>query len=216
MSGTAIDLYVIVERSVFETDRTWLAALAKLAELDVPGFALQVRTKEQTAARAAALATEAGHALGSSIAPAFLNGDARLASELGYDGVHWPEVLIPDSPPATSNLLKGASVHSTAASRKAETAGADFVVAGTVFDAGSKPVRGTGLPALSEIAGSSRLPVLAVGGVKPERVAACIAAGASGVAVVTAVLLKHDMGAAVLAFREALDEARSGRTAAVQ
>jgi thiamine-phosphate diphosphorylase len=136
-----------------------------------------------------------------------LNGLTETALQLGYAGVHWPEVLIPERD-EQPGLLRGASVHSVEAVAKAETAGADFMVAGTVFDAGSKPAPGAGLEALRRMAESTQLPMLAIGGVTPERVAACIAAGAAGVAVVSSVLRAPDMAAAVLALRNAVDGAR--------
>jgi thiamine-phosphate diphosphorylase len=98
-------------------------------------------------------------------------------------------------------------VHSPAAALRAEAAGADFVVAGTIFDAGSKHVPGTGLDHLHAIANATSLPVLAIGGVTPGRVASCIEAEASGVAVVSAVLRATDIAAAIRDLRQALDAA---------
>jgi thiamine-phosphate diphosphorylase len=102
-----------------------------------------------------------------------------------------------------------ASVHSAEAANKAEAAGARFLVAGTIFDAGSKDAPGAGLDHLRAIASATSLPVLAIGGVTPERVASCIDAGASGVAVVSAVLRAPDIAAAIRDLREALDAARA-------
>jgi thiamine monophosphate synthase len=221
----AIDLYLFVERNVFETDAAWLDALAELAGMDVPGLALQVRTKTEAPERAIVLAREARALTRDALAPVLLNGTTAEAVELGYAGVHWPEALIPDGrAPLTLTLspggrgdrkrrrveteTRGASVHSVEACARAEAAGADFVVAGTIFDAGSKPVAGEGLAKLRRIAQATRLPVLAIGGVRPDRVAACVEAGAAGVAVVTSVLRAPDMPAAVRELREALDEAR--------
>ena len=211
MSG-AIELYVVVERSIFETDRQWIGALADLAGLDVPGLGLQVRTKSEPRERSVTLACEARIATQGATAPVLLNGTTREAIELGYEGVHWPEAQIPARDEA-SPLLRAASVHTPDVCSSAEAAGAVFVVAGTVFDAGSKPASGAGLAALSKIARATSLPTLAIGGVTPGRVVSCVEAGASGVAVVTSVLRAPDMTAAVRDLREALDEARvAGRS----
>jgi len=203
----ALDLYVFVERNVFESDAAWLNALAALTELDVPGLAVQVRTKSEPPSRALDLAREARSVTLDATMPVLLNGSSAEATDLGYIGVHWPEAMIPVSPEMRV-LLRGASVHSVEACKRAAAAGAAFVVAGTIFDAGSKPVAGEGIEKLRSIVGSTALPVLAIGGVTPERVAACIEAGAVGVAVVTSVLRAPDMAAAVRELREALDEAR--------
>jgi thiamine monophosphate synthase len=53
------------------------------------------------------------------------------------------------------------------------------------------------------------LPVLAIGGITPARVAACIAAGASGVASVSEVLGAPDPVVAVHELRRALHVARA-------
>jgi thiamine-phosphate diphosphorylase len=100
-------------------------------------------------------------------------------------------------------------VHSPEAARRAESARADFLVAGTIFDAGSKNAPGQGIEHLRAIANATTLPVLAIGGITPERVQTCIEAGASGVAVVSAVLKAPDIFAAVRDLREALDAARA-------
>ena len=203
----AIDLYVFVERNVFDTDARWLKALSELAAMDVPGLALQVRTKSEPPHRALSLAREARVASREARCPVLLNGSTAEALEFAYAGVHWPEALIPVAPEEAS-LLRGASVHSIEACARAKKAGADFVVAGTIFDAGSKPVAGEGIEKLRRIAASTRLPVLAIGGIRPDRVRACIEAGAAGVAVVTSILLAPDMAAAARDLRRALDAVR--------
>jgi thiamine-phosphate diphosphorylase len=199
-------LYVVVERSVFESDAQWLNALSELAALDVPGLALQVRAKDEPPERALSLASEARVVSLDAPAPVLLNGTTAEALDLGYQGVHWPEASIPETHDA-SLLTRAASVHSVEAAVRAEAAGAELLVAGTIFDAGSKPVAGEGIEKLRQIATSTALPVLAIGGIRPDRVAACIEAGAAGVAVVTSVLRAPDMAAAIRQLRAALDEA---------
>ena len=202
-----IDLYVIVERGMFESDLKWLSVLQCLAELEVPGLALQVRTKQCPGADHESLARRAATCTLGSPVPVLLNGSEELATSLGFAGVHWPEALIPPGvTPATG--LRGASVHSQAATARATQSGAQFLVVGPVFDAGSKPVKGTGEGVLTAISASSSLPVLAVGGIQPGNVAVCLRAGASGIAVVTGVILAGLPQAAVRAYRQAIDGAR--------
>jgi thiamine-phosphate diphosphorylase len=202
----AIDLYVVVERSVFESDAQWLDTLSELAGLDVPGLALQVRAKEEPPERALSLASEARVVTLDAPVPVLLNGATAEALDLGYQGVHWPEASIPESPDS-SLLMRAASVHSVEAAERAEAAGAELLVAGTIFDAGSKPVAGEGTEKLRRIAASTTLPVLAIGGIGPDRVAECLEAGAAGVAVVSSVLRASNMAAAIQALRAALDDA---------
>jgi thiamine monophosphate synthase len=81
-------------------------------------------------------------------------------------------------------LLVGRSVHSVA--DVARAAGADYVIAGTVFPSASKPsalpAELLGLDGLHNIACASPMLVLAIGGITPDRIDEVLAAGADGVA----------------------------------
>lgn len=81
----------------------------------------------------------------------------------------------------------GVSVHSAAEGTVALAAGADFVLAGTLYPSGSHPGRaGSGVHWLGAIEeGAGR--VIGIGGIRLERVGEVLAAGAHGVAVLGAV-----------------------------
>lgn len=193
-------LYVVADRGIFSTDREWLDRLGRVARAiaDQPVVRLQVRTKMAAPARRASLAARAREVIVASGGEAlldrtFLNGTTSDAIAAGYRGAHWPEVAIPAEPEARAGQLAvGASVHSSAALRAAEAAGAWFVLFGPVFDPRSKAGRGVGLEALCGVANRARVPVVAIGGITPARVASCLSAGAAGVAVVTGVLRAPD------------------------
>ena len=102
----------------------------------------------------------------------------------------------------------GRSVHSAEAARRAEAEGADYLVAGPVYETRSHPgVEPAGLALIGKIAPAVRVPVLAIGGITTERVAEVVRAGASGVAVISAVLAQREPRAAAEALRRALDAA---------
>jgi thiamine-phosphate diphosphorylase len=204
---TDIDLYVVAEHSIFETDEAWLAALGELGALDTRALAIQVRCKDEPPERADELAGRARSVTSSSKPAVLLNGSSNEALRHGYSGVHWPEALIPDAP-QNDSLLRGASVHSPEAAKRAEAAGAHFLIAGPIFDAGSKPAAGQGVDLLRVIVRETSLPVLSIGGITPDRVADCVGAGARGIAVVSSVLNAPNIVAAVDRLRWALDEAR--------
>ena len=85
---------------------------------------------------------------------------------------------------APPGFLIGRSVHSADEAMAAE--GADYLVFGNVFDTPSKPGRpGVGLAALQDLTRSTRLPVLAVGGITRDRVPQLLAAGAAGFAAIS-------------------------------
>lgn len=78
----------------------------------------------------------------------------------------------------------GYSAHSAAEARAAAAAGADLVLLGPVYATASHPgAPPLGLDALAE-ASAAPVPVLAIGGITPERAREARSRGASGVAVV--------------------------------
>lgn len=92
--------------------------------------------------------------------------------------------------------LIGRSVHDIAGARAAADAGADYLLAGHVFDTPSKqgtPGRGPGW--LAELVAAVSIPVIALGGITIERVPAVLEAGAYGVALGRELLLADDPGA---------------------
>lgn len=135
-----------------------------------------------------------------------LNGHPSLAARTGAWGLHWPEANIPLQR-ADRPRWQSAAVHSVTALRRAEAAGLDAVIFGPVFEPGSKKATATGLEALTKLARTARIPVLAIGGVTPGRVAPCLAAGAAGVAVVSGVLGSDDPRRAVGEYAEAIERA---------
>lgn len=86
-------------------------------------------------------------------------------------------------------------------------AGADFVLAGSVYATATHPGRtGMGPGRLAELAVLG-LPLVAIGGVTPERVGELRAAGAHGAAAIRAVWDADDPAEAVSRFLEAFDHA---------
>jgi thiamine-phosphate diphosphorylase len=206
-------LYLIADRDSFDDDDAWLAAIAAVAPFaaTVPRVGLQVRIRGRAPADEAKLVEAALRRIGPARDRALLNATAAPAT--GYAGVHWPEAALMRERRRGRALAIGASVHSIGALRQAETAGATFAVFGPVFDPSTKPVRGVGVDALHEVASAARIPVLALGGVTPERVAACLEAGASGVAVVSGVFRAKKPMSAARSYMARLEEQRSASVA---
>lgn len=93
----------------------------------------------------------------------------------------------------------GRSVHSVAEAEAAMEEGADFLLAGSVFPSASHPeLPGQGVEWLAEVARLGA-PVVAIGGITPERVAGLREAGAWGTAAISAVWDAKDPAAATAA-----------------
>lgn len=200
-------LLVVADRAYAGDDDRWLAALRAVGEAarGEPVW-VQVRAKTYLGDALADLAVRAREAIPADV-PALLNGDASsadLAAALGYDGLHWPEDAIPAAAPLDGLRVHSAAIHSEAALHRAEEARANFAVFGAVHAPGSKPGDGVGVEALRAITEASTVPVIAIGGISPARVAACIQAGAYGVAVVSGVLGAPSPAEAIHAYLAAL------------
>jgi len=138
-----------------------------------------------------------------------------VAQACGADGVHLPESGLPTSMARWilgRHALVGRSVHDVDAAQQAERDGADLVQFGPVFATSSKPdAKPVGIKALREVASSISIPVLAVGGITPENAAQVIEAGASGVAVISAICAAEDPKGATEALVAAMNEAWAKR-----
>ena len=124
-------------------------------------------------------------------------------------GIHLPEhggSLRQARETRDKQALIGRSVHSANAAQQAEEEGADYVAAGTVFASTSHPdVAPAGLGFLEEVCRAVSLPVLAIGGVTPERAGDCLRVGAAGVAVLSPIMHAADPYSTAQQFRLALD-----------
>lgn len=124
-----------------------------------------------------------------------VNGRAEVAQECGC-GVHLPAAApFPDPLPA----LWGRAVHDEKETRRSVSAGARYLVTGSIYTTPGRPDKPPAGPELvGRIAAVSRgVPVFAIGGIDATRVADVRAAGAHGVAVRRAILSAADPAAAV-------------------
>jgi thiamine-phosphate pyrophosphorylase len=129
---------------------------------------------------------EAGRGFRGLPATFIVNDDVEAALELGADGVHLGRADPGAERALTAGLLLGASAASVDEARDAE--GASYIGAGPVWATPTKPDGDLpiGLEGLAEICRAVSVPVIAIGGVDASNAAACIQAGAAGVAVVRA------------------------------
>jgi thiamine-phosphate pyrophosphorylase len=194
-------VHLITDRAL-EPDPARRAAAA-LAGIPPRRVAVHLREKDLCGAALLGLARAlvgACHARGQLL---LVNDRIDVALAAGADGVHLPSAGV--APADARRLLGpaaivGVSCHSAEDVRRARDGGASYATFGPIYDTPSKRAYGApvGLAALREAARLG-LPLVALGGVTPERVAEVRAAGASGVAVIRAWLAGGDPAAAVRA-----------------
>jgi len=178
------------------TDRHRCADLPATVAAAVAGGAPAVLFREKD------LPPDERRALGERVADAAQGADLVVASDpdlarhLGAGTVH----LAADDP-WPDGVATGRSCHDAAELVDAAAHGAGYATLSPIFPTASKPGYG---PALGPAAlTDAPLPVLALGGVDPTNVAACLAAGAAGVAVMGGVMAAPDPEAAVRALLDA-------------
>jgi thiamine-phosphate pyrophosphorylase len=171
------------------TDAAQVALLEGLLDeaIDAGIDLIQIREGDLPACDVRGLAERVASRARQSSISVLVNDRADVAFSLPDVGLH----LKSDGPPAPvvrawagPDRLIGRSIHEPIDSRLAE--GADFLVFGTVFPSLSKSPDATpaGAEALRRACAHASVPVLAIGGLTPERVAECRRAGAAGMAAI--------------------------------
>lgn len=132
-----------------------------------------------------------------------VNPYPALAEWCAADALHLPESAPPYTPEAP--MLLGRSVHSVETAARAEAEGSHYLLVGTLYPTRSHPDKlPEGIALLHAVRTAVTLPLIAVGGITPERVAECLQAGASGVAVITGITEATDPTQAAQLYRQAL------------
>ena len=151
---------------------------------------IQLRERDLPDARLLELARRLVERLAPTRTPVLINDRADIALAAGAAGVH----LRSDSVPAArvraivpSGFIIGRSVHSLSEiDAAAGEGGCDYLMFGTVFPSAGKPAGHpvAGLQRLAEACRRSPLPVIAIGGITPDREIDVARAGAAGLAAV--------------------------------
>ena len=171
--------------------------------------AVQVREKDLGAADLAFLCRRLLAATRDAGAMLVVNDRVDVALAVGAGGVQrtHTSLAVDDIRAVAGRRLRiGVSVHSLEDAVDAELKGADWVTYGPVYETPSKRPYGApqGLERLATVARGLRIPVVAIGGITPERVKEVRQAGARGVAVISAILAADSPADATRRFQEAL------------
>lgn len=194
---------------------------AQLAQQALRGGAdaVQFRQKEGPVAeklRHARAVAEACAAHGEG-ATLLVNDHLDIAQAVGAAGVHLGQG---DFPVAAARKVLGpeavigATATTAAQAQAAEADGASYIGFGPVFPTASKadPASVKGIGGLRAACQAVSLPVVAIAGITPGRVAACLEAGAHGVAVLSGIACAGNPAAATRRYRAALREARAAHS----
>lgn len=190
---------IIIRADFIDRARSVMHAGGPRVAVHLRAARLAGRTLLDFACRIAELQEETGAWL-------IVNDRADVALAAGAKGVQLTSrsMLPDDARRAVPTLAVGASIHSDEDAQLAADAGAKWLVAGHVFETESHPGQeGRGAAFVQRIAAAHSIPVIAIGGIRPEHVGTVRAAGAYGVAVIRGVWHASDAGAAVIDYLSA-------------
>jgi thiamine-phosphate diphosphorylase len=175
---------------------------------------VQVREPDLEARSLSTLVAACVRATEGTAARVVVNDRIDVALTAGAAGVH----LRGNGPPANRvrqiappGFLVGRSVHSAAeGARLAEQGGLDYLIFGTVFPSTSKDPEHAvaGVSELERAARLATIPVLAIGGMTPERAAEAAGAGAAGVAAISLFHVSQGAGSLDAQFTEVVGKLR--------
>ena len=173
---------------------------------------IQLREKEWPSGRLLPLAERLCERCRRAGATFIVNDRVDLALALAADGVHLGQDDLPPRaarPLLKSGMILGRSTHNLAQAREARDDGAGYIAVGSMFPTTTKPdFELVGPELIQKLRGEIRVPVIGIGGITPDNVAAVIRAGADGVAVISAVCGAADPAAATRRLLEAIRAAR--------
>jgi len=208
--ATRLRLHVLTDqqwsrgRDVLTVVRAALDGGATVIQLRHKTASTQVLIEEGLALRA--LTRERGALL-------IVNDRVDVALAVEADGAH---VGQEDMPAAFARQLLGpqrilgVSVANVQEAEAALVGGADYLGVGPIFPSAGKVDAGpaTGVNLLTKLAIGYALPLVAIGGITAENAQEVMQAGATGVAVITAVVSAEDITTATRQLRSAIDIAR--------
>ncbi|WP_258358644.1 thiamine phosphate synthase [Moorella sulfitireducens (nom. illeg.)] len=204
------DLYVIITtklgggRPTLELVREALAGGAT---------AIQLREKDLPARELVELGREIRKLTRAAGATFIINDRLDVVLAVEADGVHIGQEDLPARVAREllgSGKILGVSTGTVTEARQAVADGADYLGVGSIYATSSKGDAGEpiGLAGLKAIRAAVTIPVIAIGGINNDNAAEVIAAGADGIAVLSAVIGAPDVAAAA---RELLAAVRQSR-----
>jgi thiazole tautomerase (transcriptional regulator TenI) len=185
------------------------ALLAGRIKQFVTAFHLREKTKT---ARELINGIELLLAAGVSPESIFVNDRVDVAAVMDISGVQltYHSLAVDQVRRLFPQLKIGKSVHSVDEANLAEEEGADFLILGHIYPTDSKPgLPGKGVDLIRQVTGLVSLPVIAIGGIKPENTREILHNGAKGIAVMSGVL---DAENPVLAAKTYYDFLQMGRS----
>ena len=162
--------------------------------------AIHARAPESTAAQLTVFARRLVALARPPEAAVIVSGRPDIARGVGAQGVQLRagDLAVADARAVLGAGWIGRSIHSEAEAEAAVAEGADYLVVGTIYDSVSHPGRAAAGLEMVRRTAALGVPVIAIGGMNPERARAAREAGAWGIAAISALWQVKDPYAAAL------------------
>lgn len=169
--------------------------ITEIVAAAIRGGATMVQLREKSATTRAFL--EEARALKALLAPLgiplIINDRVDIALAVDADGVHVGQTDLPIDEVrriAGANKIVGLSITNAAQIARADAAAADYLGIGPLYQQQTKDDASTplGIEGFRRLRAQTEKPVMAIGGLKPDNSALVLAAGADGLAVVSAIV----------------------------
>lgn len=201
---------------VLDPDLCREIGMVETARLAVAGGATIVQLRDKQADTAKMI--ETGRALKAVLAgtgvPLIINDDVEAAIAIGAEGLHVGQsdmVAAMARERVGHGMILGLSVETEELARRVDPSVVDYVGIGPVFATSTKPdhKQPIGFEGLARIVAMALVPAVAIGGVKAEHAGPALAAGAEGIAVVSAICGQPDPQAAARRIAAEIERART-------
>jgi thiamine-phosphate pyrophosphorylase len=205
-----VDLYVITDETIAGgRTHAGITRDAVLGGADI----IQLRDKGRSRAELITVGREIAAITKKSGVAFIINDRLDVAIACGADGVHLGQDDMPVSTArqlAPEGFIIGVSAGTVAEAVEAERGGADYIALSPTFSTASKDDAGPGhgLACLAAIKRAVSVPVIAIGGINRQNVRDVIAAGADGIAVISAVVASPDIEAAARELKGLVQESK--------
>ncbi len=190
-TGREIPCICVTNRALCRGD--FLARIEKIAG-EGEADAIVLREKDLPEREYDRLAEQVLDVCGRSSVPCILHSDYRTAMRRGCPRIHVPLGILRDMDRSERSFftLMGTSVHSVEQAREAEELGADYVIAGHVFETDCKKgLPGRGLRFIREVVEEVRIPVYGIGGIDRHNASSVVAAGARGICMMSSFMFER-------------------------
>jgi len=143
----------------------------------------------------------------------FINDRVNVAREINADGVHLgqQDMNVSEARELIGNeKIIGVSTHSIIQARQAQKDGANYIAIGPIYPTKTKDYEPSiGIEAIQEISGVVNAPIIAIGAITLENLDEVLKAGASRVAVCSAIIGSKDIYSSTKQFKEKLNGAQT-------